>query len=101
MALQDAVALSDTIERCFALDDFSANALKGYERVRRKQAEFAQREAERTAQLTATENPIYYWLGKRVLKRIGRDRELMRIALRASCGLIDHFSLQERIRFLV
>jgi 2-polyprenyl-6-methoxyphenol hydroxylase-like FAD-dependent oxidoreductase len=101
MALQDAVALSSTIERCFALDDFSANALKNYERIRRKQAEFAQREAERTAQLTATENSFYYWLGKRVLRRIGRNRELMHIALRASCGLVDHFSLQERIRFLI
>jgi len=101
MALQDAVALSNTIERCFALHDFSANALKGYERMRRKQAEFVQREAERTAQLTATENGFYYWLGKRVLKRIGRNRELMRVALQASCGLIDRFSLQEQIRFLI
>ena len=101
MALQDAIALSNTMERCIALNDFGANTLKGYERMRRKQAEFAQREAERTARLTATENSFYYWLGKRVLKRIGRNRELMRIALRASCGLIDHFSLQERIRFLI
>src|SRR2546425_544680 len=30
-------------------------------------------------------------------KRIGRNRELMRVALRASCG----FSLQEQIRFLI
>src|SRR2546425_1279891 len=101
MALQDAVALSNTIERCFALDDFSTNALKGYERIRRKQAEFAQISAERTAQLTTTENRFYYWLGKRILKRTGRNRELMRVALRASCGLIDHFSVQERIRFLI
>ncbi len=101
MALQDAAALSNTIERCFASDDFSANALKGYERMRRKPAEFVQREAARTAQITATENRFYYWLGKRVLKRTGRNRELMRIALRASCGLVDHFSLQERIRFLI
>ena len=101
MALQDAEALSSTIERCFALDDFSTNALKGYERTRRKQAEFAQISAERTAQLTTTENRFYYWLGKRILKRTGRNRELMHVALRASCGLIDHFSVQERIRFLI
>jgi 2-polyprenyl-6-methoxyphenol hydroxylase-like FAD-dependent oxidoreductase len=101
MALQDAAALSNTIEGCFALDDFSENSLKGYERTRRKQTKFVQREAERTAQLTATENRFYYWLGKRILKRTGRNRELMRLALRASCGLTDHFSLQERIRFLI
>ena len=101
MALQDALALSDTIERCFALDDFSANALKRYEKARRKQAKFVQREAERTAQLTTTENSFYYWLGKRVLRRTGRNRELMRIALQASCGLVDHFSFRERIHFLI
>jgi 6-methylpretetramide 4-monooxygenase len=100
MALQDAVALSNTIERCFALHDFSANTLKGYEKTRRNRAKFVQREAERTAQLTTTENSFYHWLGKRVLLRIGRNRELMRIALQASCGLTDHFSLRERIRFL-
>jgi 2-polyprenyl-6-methoxyphenol hydroxylase-like FAD-dependent oxidoreductase len=101
MTLQDAVALSNTIERCFASDDFHAKTLKAYERTRRKQAEFVQRQAERTAQLTATENSLYYWLGKRILRRTGRNKELMRTALRASCGLIDHLSLQERIRFLV
>jgi 2-polyprenyl-6-methoxyphenol hydroxylase-like FAD-dependent oxidoreductase len=101
MALQDAVALSNTIERCFASDDFNAKKLKAYERTRRKQAEFVQRQAERTARLTATENSFYYWLGKRVLSRTGRNRELMRTALRASCGLTDHFSLQETIRFLI
>ena len=101
MSLQDAVALSYAMERCFASDDFSANALKGYERTRRRQAEFVQREAERTAQLTTTENRFYYWLGKRILVKTGRDRELMRIALRASCGLMDHFSLREKMRFLI
>ena len=101
MALQDAVALSSTMERCFELDDFSANTLKSYEKARRKQAEFVQGGAERTAQLTTTESSFYHWLGKRVLARTGRNRELMRTALRASCGLIDHFSLLERIRFLI
>jgi len=101
MALQDAGALSSTIERCFELDDFSASALKGYEKARRKQAEFAQGGAERTAQLTTTESSFYHWLGKRVLVRTGKNRDVMRIALKASCGLTDHFSLQERIRFVI
>ncbi len=101
LALQDAVALTNTMEKCFELDDFSANSLKGYETGRRKQVEFVQRGAERTAKLTATESSFYHWLGKRVLGRTGRDKELMRIALQASCGLADHFSLRERIRFSI
>ncbi len=101
LSLQDAVALANTIERCFELNDFTAKALRGYEEGRRKQTGFVQREAERTARLTTTESSFYYWLGKRVLEKTGRNKELMRTALKASCGLTDHFSVRERIRFII
>ena len=101
LSLQDAVALANTIEKCFESKNFSAQALKGYEMERRKQTRFVQNEAERTARLTTTEDRFYYWLGKRVLQRTGRNKDLMRTALRASCGLADHFSLREKIRFII
>ncbi len=101
LALQDAVALARRVETCFDLNDFSVNALKRYEEERRQQAEFVQNGAERTAQLTATESRLYHWLGKRILVRTGRNRELMRVALRASCGLTDHFTLWEKMKFLI
>ena len=101
LALQDAVALARTIETCFDMNDFSAKALKRYEDERRQQAEFVQNGAERTAQLTATESRFYHWLGKRILLRTGRNRELMRVALQASSGLTDHLTIRERMRFLI
>ena len=101
LALQDAVALARRVETCFDLNDFSVNALKRYEEERRQQAEFVQNGAERTAQLTATESRFYHWLGKRILVRTGRNRELMRVALRASCGLTDRFTLWEKMKFLI
>ncbi len=101
LSLQDAVALTNTVEKCFESSNFSAQALRAYERERRKQTEFVQNEAERTALLTTSEDRFYYWLGKRVLQRTGRNKDLMRSALRASCGLTDHFSLRERIRFIM
>jgi 2-polyprenyl-6-methoxyphenol hydroxylase-like FAD-dependent oxidoreductase len=101
LSLQDAAALANTIEECFESNNFSSRALRDYERARRKQTEFVQDEAERTARFTTTENRFYYWLGKRVLQRTGRNKSLMRTALRASCGLTDHFSLRERIRFII
>jgi 2-polyprenyl-6-methoxyphenol hydroxylase-like FAD-dependent oxidoreductase len=101
LTLQDVVALANTIERCFELNDFTADALKGYEKERRKQTEFVQNQAERTAQFTTTESRFYYRLGKRVLQRTGRNKELMRTALTASCGLTDHFTFWERIRFII
>ena len=101
LALQDAVALARRVETCFDLNDFSVNALKGYEEDRRQQAEFVQNGAERTAQLTATESRFYHWLGKRILVRTGRNRELIRVALRASCGLTDRFTLWEKMKFLI
>ncbi len=101
LSLQDALALAKTIERCFELNDFTADALRGYEKDRRKQTEFVQNQAERTAQFTTTESRFYYWLGKRVLQRTGRSKTLMLTALEASCGLTDHFSLREKIRFII
>jgi 2-polyprenyl-6-methoxyphenol hydroxylase-like FAD-dependent oxidoreductase len=101
LSLQDALSLANTIERCFELNDFTADALRGYEKERRKQTEFVQNQAERTAQFTTTESRFYYWLGKRVLQRTGRSKTLMRTALQASCGLTDHFSLREKIRFII
>jgi len=101
LSLQDALSLANTIERCFELNDFTADALRGYEKERRKQTEFVQNQAERTAQFTTTESRFYYWLGKRVLQRTGRSKTLMRTALAASCGLTDHFSLREKIRFII
>jgi 2-polyprenyl-6-methoxyphenol hydroxylase-like FAD-dependent oxidoreductase len=101
LSLQDAVTLANTIEKCFESKNFSAQALRGYERERRKQTRFVQNEAERTARLTTTEDRFYYRLGKRVLQRTGRNKDLMRSALRASCGLTDHFSLREKIRFII
>jgi 2-polyprenyl-6-methoxyphenol hydroxylase-like FAD-dependent oxidoreductase len=101
LTLQDVVVLANTIERCFELSDFTADALKGYEKERRKQTEFVQNQAERTAQFTTTESRFYYRLGKRILQRTGRNKELMRIVLTASGGLTDHFSLRERIRLII
>src|SRR6266581_1156451 len=48
-----------------------------------------------------TEDRFYYWLGKRVLQRTGKNKDLMRSALSASCGLTDHFSLREKIHFII
>jgi len=101
LSLQDALALANTIKRCFELNDFTAAKLKDYEKERRKQTEFVQNQAERTAQFTTTESRFYYWLGKRILQRTGRSKTRMRTALTASCGLTDHFSLREKIRFLI
>ena len=99
--LQDAVALVKTIEACFQTDDFSRNRLKVYEDSRRKQTSFIQSQANLTGRLTATENRFNYWLGKHIIKRTGRNRDLMRTALRASSGLTDHFTMLEQIRFII
>src|SRR2546427_645727 len=101
MTLQDALVLVDTIEKCFQSGDFSANRLKAYENARRKQTTFIQRQSDRTARLTTTENRFNYWLGKQIIRRTGRNKTLMQAALKASAGLIDHFSLREQLRFII
>jgi len=101
MTLQDVIILGNTIEGCFQADDFNSERLKAYENARRKQTTFIQKQADRTAQLTTTENRFNSWLGKRVLRKTGTNRSLMRTALNASCGLTDHFTLGEQLRFLL
>jgi len=101
LSLQDAVALADTVERCFESDDFSASALRPYQLERWKQTKFVQDQSERTAQITTTENRFYFWLGKRVIRNTGADPGLMKIALSASSGLTDHIGMRDRIRFLL
>jgi len=101
MTLQDASVLANTIERCFQSSDFSANRMKAYENARRKQTTFVQRQSDRTARLTTTENRFNYWLGKRIIRKTGRNKTLMRTALKASAGLSDHFSIREQLRFII
>jgi len=62
MTLQDAIILGDTIKGCFQSDDFSSDRLKTYENARRKQTTFIQKQADRSAQLTSTENRFSSWL---------------------------------------
>jgi 6-methylpretetramide 4-monooxygenase len=101
MTLQDTIVLANTLEGCFESGDFTANRLRQYESARRKQTEFIQRQSDRTARLTATENRFSHWLGKRILRKTGRDKDLMRIALTASSGLTDHMGIWEQLRFII
>lgn len=101
LTLQDAVSLPNTLEASFQSGDFSASALRAYETSRRKQVEFIQTQAERTAMVNDTENRFYSWLGKRILRKIGRDRELMKLVVTMSSGLTDHMSTFEALRILI
>ena len=101
MTLKDAGVLANTIEKCFESRDFTADRLMDYEAPRRKQATFIQRQSERTARLTATERSLNYWLGKRIRRRTGRNSDLMRIALKASAGLVDRLGWWEQLRFIL
>lgn len=101
MTLQDADVLADTIEKCFQSHDFSASRLMEYQTMRRKQTLFIQRQSDRTARMTATESRLNHWLGKRIIRKIGRDQDLMRTALKASAGLTDHLGLWEQFRFIL
>jgi 2-polyprenyl-6-methoxyphenol hydroxylase-like FAD-dependent oxidoreductase len=101
MTLQDTTVLASTLEGCFESGDFTTNRLCQYENARKKQTELIQRQSDRTARLTTTQNRFNHWLGKRILRKTGRDRDLMRIALTASSGLTDHMSIWEQLRFII
>lgn len=101
LTLQDAEVLGETIERCFDSEDFTADKLKEYEALRKKHSRFVQQQSDRTARLSATQSRLYHWMGKRIIRRTGQSRVLMRTAIGASAGIVDHFSLLEQLRFIL
>ncbi len=101
LTLQDAIVLVDTIQTCFESGDFTAETLKHYEDARRRGAEFVQRQSERTARITNTESRFYAWIGKRTLRKAGRNSTMMRLALESSSGLLDHIGLLDQLRFVL
>jgi len=101
LTLQDAVSLANTLKSSFESGDFSIGLLKQYEISRRRQVEFIQRQAERAALLNDTESRFYSWLGKRILRKIGREKELMAITVKIASGLLDEIGSLEALRFLL
>ncbi|HEX9430679.1 MAG TPA: hypothetical protein VF944_09905 [Candidatus Bathyarchaeia archaeon] len=65
------------------------------------QSRFIQDLAEKTACIMDTENWLYAKVARRILGKMGKDLRLMNLGLSSSAGLLDSFSLHDRLSFLL
>ncbi len=86
-AMVDAVALAEVLETCFSKANYSAEALKVFERQRRPQVEMLQRLADEEVLFWNTANPLLAWLRNRVFSTIDHNRRLQYQVLTATAGL--------------
>ena len=86
-AMVDAVSLADILTTCFEQENFSAEALKVFEKQRRPQVEMLQRLADEEVLFWNTANPLLTWLRNRVFSTIDQNRRLQYQMLSAKAGL--------------
>lgn len=98
LALNDVSILTDVLDACFSKSDFSATALKQYERARKPQTESLQRMAELTAILMNTSNGALEWFRDRTLRRMRDDPKAMMLALETATGMKDTICFTEKLR---
>ena len=98
-AMIDAVALADVAATCRERDDFSAQALSAYERVRRPQIEMLQRLADEQVMFWNTANPIMGLLRDRVFRTLDTNPRLRYQVLATTAGLRSKppFGLLDRV----
>ena len=86
-AMVDAVSLADILTTCFEQENFSAEALKVFEKQRRPQVEMLQRLADEEVLFWNTANPLLTWVRNRVFSTIDQNRRLQYQMLSAKAGL--------------
>lgn len=100
-AMEDAVALASTIERCFKANDFGKQALLPYEKVRKGDALIYEKLGdELTLFWNAGLQPLV-WIRNRVFRQLHRKPKLMYKMLTTVSGIkIDPFTFLDRFRAL-
>lgn len=97
----DIVVLSRILEECHQHNDFSFGALRKYEDSRLKHVLFYQRQSEVSASFLATNSRIRSWLGRRILRKMGKDKTKRILSLKMGSGLLSQLSLREQVSLLL
>ncbi|MEW6543241.1 MAG: NAD(P)/FAD-dependent oxidoreductase [Nitrospirota bacterium] len=86
-AMVDAMTLADLVPSCLERGDWSAQALRAYEGLRRPQVEMLQRMADEQVMFWNTGNPFLAFLRDRVFQTLDRNRRLRYQVLATTAGL--------------
>ncbi len=100
-AMEDGVVLSEVIESCFAMGDFSRDALQEYEENRRPKAECLQRLGDELTFVWNSGFAPMVWLRERIFRQIQRNPSLQYTTLATIAGVHSkRYSLLERMKAL-
>lgn len=99
-AMVDAITLADLIPSFLEQEDFSAQALKAFEKRRRPQVETLQRLADEEVFFWNAGNPVLVFLRNRVFTTLDRNKRLRYQVLEATAGLRETapFGLLDRLQ---
>ncbi len=98
-AMEDAMALGEVLEACFAKGDFSKAALYPYEERRRPQAECLQRLGDELSLVWNSGFGPLVWLRERIFRRIQENPRLQYTTLATVAGLHSkRYSLSDRLK---
>jgi 2-polyprenyl-6-methoxyphenol hydroxylase-like FAD-dependent oxidoreductase len=89
LALEDAVALAETIEKCKVAGNFSQASLLGYEKERKVRAEVIGKHANYTVTYALSDNWLIKRLNKRALGKLNKDKKLQKKALEITAGIFE------------
>ncbi|MBI1820167.1 MAG: FAD-dependent monooxygenase [Nitrospirae bacterium] len=100
-AMEDAVALAATLERCFNKNDFSRKALLPYEQARKGTALVYERLGDELTLFWNADLKPLVWIRNRVFRQLHKKPKLMYKMLTTVAGVkIDPFTFLDRFRAL-
>ena len=89
LALEDAVALAEVIDKCKVAGDFSQNSLLQYQKERKVRADVIGKHANYTVTYALSDNWLIKRLNRRALRKLNKNKKLQKKALEITAGIFD------------
>ena len=89
LALEDAVALAEVIDKCKVVGDFSQTSLLEYQKERKMRADVIGKHANYTVTYALSDNWLIKRLNKRALHKLNKDKKLQKKALEITAGIFE------------
>jgi 2-polyprenyl-6-methoxyphenol hydroxylase-like FAD-dependent oxidoreductase len=89
LALEDAVALAEVINKCKVAGDFSQASLLEYQTQRKVRADVIGKHANYTVTYALSDNWLIKRLNRRALRKLNKDKKLQKKALEITAGIFE------------
>jgi len=89
LALEDAVALAEVIDKCKVAGDFSQTSLLEYQKERKVRADVIGKHANYTVTYALSDNWLIKRLNRRALRKLNKDKKLQKKALEITAGIFE------------